>query len=713
MRIDEVIAVLGAVVQDLALVGVRGEGGWSVAWCNAAFERATGFPAAETRGRPLAGLLAEDDDGGLQDWLEAALAADRPFRGILPLRCREGGALRAEWQASPWQSGADGAHWVCLIRDITIDMDLRDALADAKAEADRTRARLWAAIEAAPDAFVIYDSDDRLVLFNERYRQLYAASAPALTPGTRFEDILRAGLAEGQYPEAAGREEAWLASRMAQHRAPRGPIEQELPGDRHLQIRERRTPEGDTVGFRIDVTELKRQQRLLEEQAAALARQMERIEETARTDTLTGLGNRRGLDLRLRAMTARPPAPGAGRAFLHVDLDRFKQINDMYGHAAGDRVLQEVAGILRRSVRPGDYVARVGGDEFAIVIEAEEVEQVAEGVAARVIEACRVPVVHEGTACHFGASIGIAVGGADGATEGLMEDADIALYAAKAQGRNRAAPFSAAMRRAAEDRKRLADDLLRALEGGDQIRAWYHPQLRAEDGGLAGVEALARWHHPERGVLPPDAFFAIAEDLDVTGEIDTRILREAVGTARWLAARGTALPKLSVNVSYRRLVRAGLAAELGRLAPLPCRVAVELLETIDFDREGEEILWVIDALREQGCEIEIDDFGSGHASLTTLLQLRPERIKIDRALVAAVTRETQDGAPLVRAIADMAHSLGIRLTAEGVETEAQAGALRGLGCDVLQGYLYAPPLERGPLADWLSARPGAARPRRA
>lgn len=710
VRIEEVIAVLGVVGHDPAVVCARLGDRLSVIWCNAAMGHATGRDPADLHGEDFSALLGEEADTELGYWLTAALAAGRPFRGMLPFRAGGGATLWGECQASPLGTGEeDGGctHWVFLIRDITPDMDLRDALAGAKAEAERMRTRLWAAIEAAPDAFALYDSDDRLVMFNERYRELYGESRAALMLGTPFEEILREGLARGQYPDAVGREEEWLAMRLARHREPQGPLEQELPGDRHLQIREQRTPEGDTVGFRIDVTELKRQSRMLESQAKALAEQMERMRELARTDTLTGLGNRRGLDLQLRAMAERPPPPGQGRAFLHIDLDRFKQINDMSGHAAGDRVLQEVAGILGRSVRPEDYVARVGGDEFAILIEAEDVGRVADGVAARVIEACRLPVFHDGVACRFGASIGIAIAPEGGGTAGLMENADIALYAAKAQGRNRAARFSADLRHAAEDRKRLGDDLLRALEGGEQIRAWYHPQVRAADGGMAGVEALVRWHHPERGVLPPDAFLDVAEDLDVTAEIDRRILRAALDTAASLAARGLGLPKVSVNVSYGRLARADLSAEVARLAPLPCRVAFELLETIDFDRDGGELMWTIDALREQGCEIEIDDFGSGRASLSMLLQLRPERLKIDSRLVAALDGEGAGGSPLIRAIADMARALGIRLSAEGVETEAQAAALRGLGCDVLQGHLFAPPLEAEALADWLVDRSAA------
>jgi diguanylate cyclase (GGDEF)-like protein len=709
VRIEEVIAVLDEVGHDPAIVCAREGEALPVLWCNAAMAQATGRDAADLHGAGFTTLLGSEADAELGYWLAAALAAGRRFRGMLPFRADAGATLWGECQASPFGTGSDGgcAYWVFLIRDITPDMDLRDALAGAKAEAERMRTRLWAAIEAAPDAFALYDADDRLVMFNQRYRALYGESTRALTLGTRFEDILREGVARGQYPDAEGREEEWIAARLAQHREPRGPIEQELPGDRHLQIREQRTPEGDTVGFRIDVTELKRQSRMLESQARALAEQMERMRELSRTDTLTGLGNRRGLDLQMRAMAERPPPPGQGRAFLHIDLDRFKQINDMSGHAAGDRVLQEVAGILRRSVRPEDYVARVGGDEFAILIEAEEVARVADGVAGRVIAACRLPVFHDGVACRFGASIGIAIAPASGATEGLMENADIALYAAKAQGRNRAARFTSDLRRAAEDRKRLGDDLLRALEGGEQIRAWYHPQIRAEDGAVAGVEALVRWHHPERGVLPPDAFLDVADDLDVTAEIDRRILRAALDTAASLAARGQAVPKVSVNVGYGRLARADLSAEVARLAPLPCRVAFELLETIDFDRDGGELMWTIDALREQGCEIEIDDFGSGRASLSTLLQLRPERLKIDRRLVAALDGEGEGGSPLVRAIADMGRALGIRLSAEGVETQAQAAALRGLGCDVLQGHLFAPPLEADGLAEWL-ARRGAA-----
>jgi len=728
VTLDALMSLLGDIVEDEVLVTARtlgADGAPPILWANPALLRNTGWRLEDLQGRPIDVLFGPQTDRAVMRRMSKGLLEGRTVRETLVTYRRDGTSY---WIDALVQivdlPGSAAAVQVAVRRDVTDLVSLRDELDRTRDDADALRRRLWGAIEALPHAFVIYDSDDRLVMCNARYRETYALSAPAIFPGARFEDVLRYGLDHGQYPEALGREEAWFADRMARHRDPPGPITQVLAGDVHLQVHEERTRWGDTVGFRIDLTELVRQRREIERQSRVLAAAIEQSETRARTDALTGLANRRGLDLHLRGLMLerastvassrdahpaeqerRVPEAGGQMAVLHVDLDRFKQINDMFGHAAGDHVLCAVAGILRRAVRPTDCVARLGGDEFAVVLRAGDAEAAAQETAGRIIAACAEPVVFEERVCRYGCSVGIAVA-ADGAVDTLTEDADIALYEAKRGGRNRAALFTPALRAAAQERKTLADDLLRGLAAGELV-VHFHPQVEAATGRLHGVEALARWQHPVRGLLMPGTFLPIADDLGLTSEIDARVLRQSLGVISALAAEGVVVPKVSVNASYRRLASEQLRAEIRAMTPPPCRLAFELLETIAFDEQNDAFFWTLDALREQGIEIELDDFGSGHASITTLLRLRPGRIKIDRQLVAALGSEVPEAEVLISAICDMARAMDIRLTAEGVETEDQAATLRRLGCDVLQGFLFARPLAAEALRAWISARQDA------
>jgi EAL domain-containing protein (putative c-di-GMP-specific phosphodiesterase class I) len=341
----------------------------------------------------------------------------------------------------------------------------------------------------------------------------------------------------------------------------------------------------------------------------------------------------------------------------------------------------------------------VGGDEFAIATICEDAKVSAECIAERIIAACKIPVDFKGKQLHFGASIGIALIDRPDLKD-LTENADIALYEAKAAGRNRYAFFTPELRAIAENKKRMADDLLWAL-ADDQICAHFQPQVSAHSGALEGVEALARWHHPVSGLILPEVFLPVAEELGLIDEIDAIVLSNTLAMARRLGARGIDLPKVSVNVSYRRLREENLLARLDQLQPWPCRLAFELLETTDYEEEADGFNWILDGLRDRNIEIELDDFGSGRASITTLLKLRPDRIKIDRKIVAAVASEVPEANPLVQAIGEMAKALGIRMTAEGVETELQACVLRSLGCETLQGYLFSPALSEHDLAIWI------------
>ncbi len=578
---------------------------------------------------------------------------------------------------------------------------------------ENERARMWNAIESLPEAFVLYDSADRLVICNSRYKQVYAASVESILPGATFESILRFGIENGQYPDAKGREDEWLEERMEMHRNPSGPIEQHLPGNQYLQIHEVKTDLGETVGFRVDVSELRHQQQALEQQTVTLREQSSELESqavslteakrnadhAAVTDALTSLGNRRGLDVHLAELNTRLVS-NQKLTLLHIDVDRFKAINDMFGHAAGDHVLVSISQILRNSTRKDEYVARVGGDEFVIVAIGRDSQEPGEAIARRIIGSCRQPFEFNGSILRIGVSIGIAASSSVDSSQ-LMENADIALYEAKNAGRDQFSHYNAEFRVAALERKWLADEILEAFRT-DQFHPHFQPQLSSNGRTLIGVEALVRWQHPTKGFIAPLDFLPIIKDQGRLAEIDYLMLRKTLDTVHRLKANGLYLPKVSVNLSYQGLTNQALFTLLDELRPWPCRLAFELLETIDFDQEAKELSLILEKLRENEVEIELDDFGSGHASITTLLTVRPNRIKIDRQLITAVDDSSSKASTLVSAIADMGIGLEIDLTAEGIEKESQAIAVRNLGCSVLQGFFFAKPMSEQDLTEWMT-----------
>lgn len=584
------------------------------------------------------------------------------------------------------------------------------------------RNRMLNAIESLPEAFVLYDADDRLVMCNSRYKRLYYKSADSMVQGATFESIIQFGIENGQYPDATGREEAFLEERMKRHRNPSGPMEQRLPGNRFLQIHEVKTDLGETVGFRVDVTKLRRQQQSLENQTRKLKRQAEQLElqsvelksqaaslkraknvadTMAVTDALTGLGNRRGLDLHLKKLS-KELTSDAELFLLHIDLDRFKAINDAYGHAVGDQVLIFVAQILNSSTRRNEYVARLGGDEFAIAAIERNGKHSGEAISRRIIDACKQPYTLDGRDIKYGASIGIAVS-IENSSTGLMENADLALYAAKNKGRNQFVHFRDELKVNALKRRQLESDLIEAFLQ-DQFVPYFQPQIRADENTVVGVEALIRWQHPVKGLIAPSEFLSTVEDLGRLADIDYLMLQKSLEAADRIQKHGVNLAKVSVNLSYMGLTNPKLMEFLDNLQLMPCRLAFELLETIDFDRAGNDIFDTFEKLKKHQVEIELDDFGSGHASITTLLVVRPDRIKIDRQLTSDIGSGSSEKLLLATAIAEIGKGLGIGLTAEGVETEAQSMALRKLGFDILQGFYFAKPMSEEDLIYWLRNR---------
>lgn len=431
-----------------------------------------------------------------------------------------------------------------------------------------------------------------------------------------------------------------------------------------------------------------------------------RILKQANEDALTGLGNRRALSDAIMEMTEQNElSPGQSIAAIHIDLDRFKQINDTMGHAGGDFILCHVANLIRSLFPAEAFCARVGGDEFtvAMVVDAIDLEGLVDA-AHRLVNACLQPIDFEGRACRFGASVGIAtqpLGELD--PSALLINADLALYRAKAEGRGHVKLFSPDLHEKLIAYKTRADDILRAIEAGGEIIPYFQPQICGKTGRLFGVEALARWNHPTLGILPPSEFLRVAEDLDVVAQIDRLILENAIHAINRVNEAGHNVPRLSTNLSFSRLMEADFMSSISNLPPCKSALGFEILESVFLDDESGPALWNIDAIREAGMEVEIDDFGSGRASVVALTRVAPNRMKIDRELVAPIV-EHEERLHLVRSIVEIGKVLGIAVAAEGVETMEQARLLTEMGCDVLQGYLFAAPLSEEALLTYLQSQ---------
>ena len=590
--------------------------------------------------------------------------------------------------------------------DVTEDVLLNQALQSAKEHAEVQNAelaRLTQRLDLALDSYECglweADLDRGRTYWDERMHQLYGL---VFTDGIVTHD-------------------EWLASmhpddRTATVDTVNHCIEHDLPYVHEVRVR---LPDGEIrhirsvgkihhsqdggrklIGLAFDVTQdviLKERLKAAKEQADAKNIELEqarvRIEHNALHDPLTGLGNRRRLDDELTGIAALSETADARVGILHIDLDRFKQINDTLGHAAGDALLVHASQVLRACVEAGDLVARIGGDEFVVVVTNTTDQADLSALSRRIISLMQQPVEYEGHLCRFGVSIGIALAeGRSIDTAKLLVNADIALYRAKALGRNRHEFFTEALQAEIISNKRIADDILAGIENNEFV-PYYQPQVDASSLKLAGAEALIRWNHPREGVLTPDHFLKIAEDLNVMATLDRIVLEKALlDCARW-AAQGLIMPKISVNVSARRLRDESLIESLTGLSIQPGQIAFELVESIFLDESDDVVLSNLARIKALGIDIEIDDFGTGHTSIVSLLKLKPKRLKIDRQLVAPILTSRNEQA-LVRSIIEIGRSLGIEIVAEGVETMEHAEMLGLLGCDLLQGYAFAKPLSR-------------------
>ncbi|MEA2141987.1 MAG: hypothetical protein QOI64_417 [Solirubrobacteraceae bacterium] len=439
---------------------------------------------------------------------------------------------------------------------------------------------------------------------------------------------------------------------------------------------------------------------------ASLALAAARTVDTMRhafNDSLTGLANRALFLDRLEQALVRAQRARRSVTVLYLDVDRFKLVNDSLGHVAGDALLVAVADRIKRAVRGAETVARLGGDEFAVLLEDVDSEDAAVRVADRIGAALEAPLEAGEREVTVTASIGIASG--DGSADELVRDADVAMYRAKAAGKGRYQVFEPSMHADAVARLELEADIQRAVARGEFV-VHYQPIVALEDGRILGVEALARWEHPERGLVSPCAFIPVAEETGLIVPIGDMVLRAACRqTALWQAALGDSQPlAVSVNLAARQLARPALtdivrtAMDDARLAP--GTLLLELTETV-LMQDTDATIAQLRSLKELDVRIAVDDFGTGYSSLRYLQRFPIDILKIAKPFVDGVA-DHGDEAIMARTIIDLSRNLGLATIAEGIEHEEQAAALRGLGCSLGQGYLYSRPLAADVLTSLLT-----------
>jgi diguanylate cyclase (GGDEF)-like protein len=600
------------------------------------------------------------------------------------------------WGAIPLALFIWGACALLLWRRLTASLS-RSELAFAQAEADirqlaKTNAlaaetlaaqkvQLDTALDNMGRGLSMFDAEGRLIVCNRCYREFYGLPEELVRPGTPLADIIRhhvkreTGHVTEENIEDQGK---WIEEHFgALARGKSFSHAQQLKNGRTILVTNQPLAEGGWVDVQEDITDRLR----FEAKIAHLAHH----------DALTDLPNRMQLRRRLEEALSRL-RPGEQLAFHLLDLDGFKPINDMFGHPVGDELLKSVPERVRGLLRETDTIARMGGDEFAIIQVGTEDDQAVTRLARRLIDVVSAPYDIDDCQLKVGASIGIALAPADGDTpEKLMRSAELALYQAKATGRGTYCFYNEEINARVHRRQRLGADLREAL-GTDAFELHYQPIVSLEQSQIVGAEALMRWHHPKEGMLSPKEFIPVAEETGLIIPLGEWAIREACAQAKSWPNH----VRVAVNLSPVQFKRSGLfkviASALAASGLLANRLELEITESILLDEDPN--LTTLHKLRELGVQIALDDFGTGYSSLSYLHTLPFNKIKIDQSFIKGLTTK-HESRKIVRAIVTLARSLGIRTTAEGVETREQLDAVRFEGCDEIQGYLIGPPQPAG------------------
>ncbi len=610
--------------------------------------------------RVSSGLPPEDAEQFIRDRLENVVAGT--------IRNVENKLRNDHVVAVTFEPMANGG-WVAIHQDITEQKKTERALVESTEALKKSNARFATALQNMSQGLCMLDAEQRILVANERFRQIYNLPEDLVKPGTTLGQIVEYRLSSGNFTGTDPVE--YIAAQF------RNSTDIEKLGNgRVIMLLRHAMADGCWLTTHEDITERWRTET--------------RVAYLAHHDALTGLANRPSLVDKIEDACSRYRWRGEEFNVLMVDLDRFKQVNDTFGHPSGDELLKQVADRLKGALRETDVLARLGGDEFAIIqFDDSKQTEAAEVLAAEIIALVAEPFAIGGADVGIGASIGIALAPEHGThADDLLKKADLALYHAKSTGRNRYAIFESALGQAAVEKHTLENELRRAL-ARKEFEVHFQPIVDSHTLKMRSAEALIRWRHPERGLIPPDQFIPLAEESGTILQIGEWVIAAACNEAvKWPSS-----VKVAVNLSAVQLRSSSLLdyvmCVLVESGLPPERLELEVTETALIEH-GADCIALLRKLKNLGITVALDDFGTGYSSLNQLTMFPFDKIKIDKSFTRNMTNRA-DCAAIISAVLALAHSLDIETTAEGVESQDQLRILRMAGVSTVQGYLIQKP----------------------